>query len=187
VASNESRLPRRGASLEIFTRGQPYHQLLGQPGGELTREQVAEQVVEFMAIMEPTYLQDTSDIGKKTQRFLLVAGFLVAAANGRVEQSEINALATILGPRVSPSEIQAIVGQPVGALREEAINSSKDLVAHMTGVQKLKLIRDMVVISFADGTIDNEELAFLVWFCQNLGIDPQFVQQIITSATQGVD
>ena len=59
--------------------------------------------------------------------------------------------------------------------------------AHMTGVQKLKLIRDMVVISFADGSIDNAELACLVWLCQNLGVDPQFIQQVISSATRGVD
>ena len=88
-------------ALEIFTRGKPYFELIGQPGDGLSAEEVAQEVSELMGIMEPTYLQDSSDTGDKAQHYLLSAGFLVAAANGVIEKSEVNALAEILGPRVS--------------------------------------------------------------------------------------
>lgn len=179
--------PLRMKALEIFTHGRPYWELMSQERGELSRDQVDEKVGELMAIMEPTYLQDTTDVGRKTQRYLLVAGYLVAAANGKVEPTEVQALATIVGPQVSPAEIQAMFNHPVGALREEIARLSKELMAHMTGIQKLKLVRDMVVISIADGSLDKSELACLVWLCQNLGVDPQFIQQILNSALRGVD
>ncbi len=79
-------------ALEIFTRGKPYFELIGQPGDGLSAEEVAQEVSELMGIMEPTYLQDSSDTGDKAQHYLLSAGFLVAAANGVIEKSEVNAL-----------------------------------------------------------------------------------------------
>ena len=179
--------PLRMKALDIFFKGKPYHQLTGQQGGQLTADQVAEQVGELMTIMEPTYLQDTSDVGKKAQRYVLTAGFLVAAANGVVEQSEVNALATILGPQCSPEEIQGIMNAEPPAVKEEVETLSKDLRATMTGMQKLQLIRDMVVISIADGSLDKDELSCLIWLCQNLGVEPQFINQVLQSAKQGVD
>ena len=56
--------PMRLKALEVFTRGQPYHELIGQSGGALTAKQVAAEVGELMSIMEPTYLQDDSDVAR---------------------------------------------------------------------------------------------------------------------------
>ena len=94
--------PMRLKALEIFTRGKPYFELIGQPGDGLSAEEVAQEVSELMGIMEPTYLQDSSDTGDKAQHYLLSAGFLVAAANGVIEKSEVNALAEIPRPACVP-------------------------------------------------------------------------------------
>ena len=59
--------PMRLKALEIFTRGKPYFELIGQPGDGLSAEKVAEEVSELMGIMEPTYLQDSTDTGDKAQ------------------------------------------------------------------------------------------------------------------------
>ncbi len=176
--------PMRLKALEVFTRGQPYRELIGSNGGTLTADEVADQVTELMSIMEPTYLTDTGD---KARAYLLKAGFLVAAANGVIERSEVEALASLAGPAVSPDEIHEVFNQPVELVREQVIELSKDIAHMMTGVQKLQLIRDMVVISYADGSIDQQEMDCLVWLCENVGVDPQFIQQIITTATRGVD
>jgi uncharacterized tellurite resistance protein B-like protein len=57
----------------------------------------------------------------------------------------------------------------------------------MTGVQKLNLIRDLIVISYADGNIDEAEINCLVWLCESLGVDPRFIEQVLSSAGRGVD
>ena len=43
------------------------------------------------------------------------------------------------------------------------------------------------MISYADGSIDQQEMDCLVWLCENVGVNPRFIQQILTSAARGVD
>jgi uncharacterized tellurite resistance protein B-like protein len=57
----------------------------------------------------------------------------------------------------------------------------------MTGVQKLQLVRDLIVISYSDGAIDQAEINCLVWLCEGLGVDPRFIEQVLASARRGVD
>jgi uncharacterized tellurite resistance protein B-like protein len=72
-------------------------------------------------------------------------------------------------------------------VKEMVQGLSKDLSALMTGVQKLQLVRDLIVISYADGAIDENEVNCLVWLCENLGVDPRFIEQVLASARRGVD
>ena len=171
-------------ALEVFTKGQPYRELVGSNGGTLTAEEVAEQVTDLMSIMEPTYL---TDVGDKARAYLLRAKFLVAAANGVFERSEVEALENLVGPAVSLDEIREVFNQPVDVIREQVVELSKDIAYRMTGLQRLQLIRDIVVISYADGSIDQQEIDCLVWLCENVGVNPRFIQQILTSAARGVD
>ena len=179
--------PMRLKALEVFTKGQPYRELIGSNGGTLTADEVADQVTELMSIMEPTYLTDTGDVGDKGRAYLLKAKFLVAAANGVFERSEVEALESLVGPAVSLDEIREVFNQPVDVVREQVVELSKDIAYMMTGLQRLQLIRDIVVISYADGSIDQQEMDCLVWLCENVGVNPRFIQQILTSAARGVD
>ena len=179
--------PMRLKALEVFIQGQTYHQLTGKTGGRLTSDQVENQVSELMKMMEPTYLQDTGDVGTKARRFLLAAGFLVVGANGVIVRSEVDALASVVGAQVSPDEIREMFSRPVPEVKEMVQSLSKDLTALMTGVQKLQLVRDLIVISYADGAIDEAEVNCLVWHCEGLGVDPRFIEQVLASARRGVD
>ena len=179
--------PMRLKALEVFTKGQPYRELIGSNGGTLTADEVADQVTELMSIMEPTHLTDTGDVGDKARAYLLRAKFLVAAANGVFERSEVEALESLVGLAVSLDEIREVFNQPVDVVREQVVELSKDIAYMMTGLQRLQLIRDIVVISYADGSIDQQEIDCLVWLCENVGVNPRFIQQILTSAARGVD
>jgi uncharacterized tellurite resistance protein B-like protein len=179
--------PMRLKALEVFTRGRIYHELIGKPGGALTAEQVESEVSELMKLMEPTYLQDQGDGGAKARRYLLAGGYVVAAANGTIVRSEVNALASIVGAQVPPEEIRQMFSRQPGEVREEVAALSKDLNALLTGVQRLQLLRDMIVVSYADGAVDQAELDTLVWLCEGLNVDPQFIEQVLVAARRGVD
>jgi Zn-dependent protease with chaperone function/uncharacterized tellurite resistance protein B-like protein len=179
--------PMRLKALEVFTQGKPYHELVGVQGGKLEADEVENAVSDLMKLMEPSYLKDSSDAGKKARRYLLAAGYLVVAANGVIEPSEINALASVVGAQVSPDEIREMFNRPVSEVQEEVAALAKDLNALMTGVQKLQLLRDMVVISYADGTVDRQEFDCLSWLCEGLNVDPRFIEQVLIAARQGVD
>jgi uncharacterized tellurite resistance protein B-like protein len=57
----------------------------------------------------------------------------------------------------------------------------------LTGAQKLQLIQNMVVIAYADGSVDEAEIECLVWLCNGIGVDPSFIQQVLNAAARGVD
>ena len=43
------------------------------------------------------------------------------------------------------------------------------------------------MISYADGSVDDDEIECLVWLCNGLGVDPSFIQQVLDAAMRGVD
>ena len=53
-------------ALEIFTRGKPYFELIGQPGDGLSAEEVAQEVSELMGIMEPSRIRVTPETKRST-------------------------------------------------------------------------------------------------------------------------
>jgi len=113
-----------------------------------------------MSIMEPTHLQDDSDVGNKARHYLLASGYLVAAANGVITQSEVNSLASLVGPQVSPDEMRRMFSRPFEEVKAEVESLAKDPSALLTGVQKLQLIRDAVTggISSAKSAILRDEI-----------------------------
>jgi uncharacterized tellurite resistance protein B-like protein len=179
--------PMRLKALEVFVQGQAFHRLAGRDGGRLTSEQVENEVSELMKMMEPSYLLESGDVGAKARRLLLAAGFIVACANGVVVRAEVEALASVVGAQMSPDEIGQMFSRPIPEVRELAQSLMKDLNALLTGVQKLQLVRDLIIISCADGAFDQAEAQCLHWICDGLSVDPRFIEQVLTSARRGVD
>jgi tellurite resistance protein len=148
---------------------------------------VENEVSELMKMMEPSYLLESGDVGAKARRLLLAAGFIVACANGVVVRAEVEALASVVGAQMSPDEIGQMFSRPIPEVRELAQSLMKDLNALLTGVQKLQLVRDLIIISCADGTFDQAEAQCLHWICEGLSVDPRFIEQVLASARRGVD
>ena len=92
----------------------------------------------------------------------------------------------LIGFRRRERLCSATIGK-TGLVRKQVVELSKDIAYMMTGLQRLQLIRDIVVISYADGSIDQQEMDCLIWLCENVGVNPRFIQQILTSAARGVD
>jgi Zn-dependent protease with chaperone function/uncharacterized tellurite resistance protein B-like protein len=179
--------PLRVKALEIFNRSQAYHSLIGKEGGFVSKKELEIQVASLMEIMEPDYLKGDTDIDKKAQHYVLNAGFLVAAANGTVERSELEALAGILGHSVRTEEILGMCEQPLEEVQNKVVELTEEINRLMAPARKLCLIRDMVVISYADGSVDEHEMKCLYWLCDGLEIDTSFVDHVLQSAQRGVD
>jgi uncharacterized tellurite resistance protein B-like protein len=104
-----------------------------------------------------------------------------------VVRAEVEALASVVGAQMSPEEIGQMFRRPIPEVRELAQSLMKDLNALLTGVQKLQLVRDLIIISCADGAFDQAEAQCLHWICDGLSVDPRFIEQVLTSARRGVD
>ena len=72
-------------------------------------------------------------------------------------------------------------------LQAKVVELTEEINRLMAPAHKLGLIRDMVVISYADGSVDEHEMKCLYWLCEGLEIDPSFVDHVLQSAQRGID
>ena len=84
--------PLRLRALELFARSRAYHAAKNREGGELSDEDLDREVQKLAAMMDPVVLHEDLACGAAVKRFLLLAGALVAAADGATDEVELSVL-----------------------------------------------------------------------------------------------
>ncbi len=175
--------PVRVRALWAFSRSTPYLQAMGHghgEGGPMSLDDVEAIVERDLHLMEPTYLQERGETPDLLRRLLYTAGIAVAAAHGGIERSEIEALSKLLGAdqALVPSDVNRTLADLDGrieAAKETPLAARAQLVQHLT------------IIAFADGAVQDEELALMESISQRLGVDPRIVHQTIHGAMHPLD
>lgn len=135
------------------------------PGGvPLSRVEV--EVQELMALMEPGYLLEDSEAAEAMRRLLFAAGVMVAAADGEISDTEREALADLLGHDRVPRQIDP---ERIAAVMEERIEAVRALVPLP---RRAQLIRDLALISRADGAVQPAEKQLICALAGRLAVDP---------------
>jgi hypothetical protein len=157
------------AESEIFTEG-----------GTST-ESLESSVQELMAIMEPSYLLDTSPAGEAMRRVLLAGGILVASAVGGIADEELEALQGFLGKENVPKELNP------EALRGDLDERIEFARKHVPPLQLSKVVRDLSVIAMADGHQHEAELSVIYELAEKLGVPRMVVERSIEATRAGLD
>jgi hypothetical protein len=89
--------PVRVRAIYAFSQSQAYKKAVDRGAGAITDDQLEEMVGKDLQLMEPGYLEEKNEQSDLLRRLLFSAGAVVAAANGVVEGSEVEALGTLLG------------------------------------------------------------------------------------------
>lgn len=172
--------PMRVKALDMFNRSENYFKLQQKlDAAEISEVQLEVEIKKFMATMEPSYLQERTEVSRYMRDFLFTSGFLVAAANGQIDDSELDALAKVLTPEE--------VAQRVNELTETGIDELWKAQGELAGrlnimipvIAKLNLIKDMTIIASADGSIDEQEMQVMYKIACSLQIRPEFVDHVI--------
>lgn len=181
--------PMRIKALDIYVKGQGYKDVVGQESDSApTAEQTDEAVEELLSMMEPSYLYGDTDVNQKARQFMLSAGYLMAAINGVVEDSELEALSQILGEEEDiPAKIAEVRGKSADDIRTTVVTLSKELNHLADQNLKMQMIQDLAIISYADGELDDSEMDCLEWLAEGLTVPPYFVEQVLANARAGVD
>ncbi len=174
--------PLRIKALELFNKSETYAAFNETITGEITEETMEIEIKRIMSLMEPEHLEGDSEQSEKMQRFMFLGGYLIAEADGVVDDSEIQALSSIVAPKVFADGI--ITVKKLG--KEETVDEvqalAKDLDIVLSVMQKLNMLRDLSIISYADGVIDDSEIQVLYNLAGSLYINPDFVDRIISDA-----
>lgn len=180
--------PMRLKALDLFQRSETYLRLQGREAhAELSEEQLEFEIKKVMAPMEPTYLQETTETGALMRDVLFFGGYLVAAANGIVEDAEIETLATLLDLNELEERLGAVKTLAHLELEARFAAITESLNLNLPVVAKLNVARDLALIARADGEIDATELEMLYALTTQLGIRPAFVDRILADvrSTEG--
>jgi uncharacterized tellurite resistance protein B-like protein len=147
-----------------------------------------EEIGGFMSLMEPEYLHDDSALGQDMRSFLVLSAYAVASTDGNVDPAELASMASIIDPQILTRDLsRAAELEEAGKLREEVVALGQKISHHLSLVTKLNLLRDLTVISFADGFVDRSEVMILYGLCEVLGIKSEFIDDVLAAARSGPD
>ena len=145
-----------------------------EPGG-VPRLDLEMQVQELMTLMDPSYLQDTSDVAEAMRRLLFAGGVAVAAASGTVTEKSLKALEQLLGVGSIPSNLKP---DTIRADLPSRIDTVNRIVPPL---RRAQVIRDLCVIACADGRIDEAKLMVIREIARAVSVD----ETVIACSTQG--
>ncbi len=178
--------PMRVIALELFYKSETYRSVFTpDEDPELTESEMEQKIQCFMKLMEPQYLNSNDDISKKIKEFIFLSGLTVASSDGAVSKEELLQLGTLL-PGENHDKLFNQVKNWTFQMKMQALEEQSEKInPHLSAVTSCNIIRDLILVSFADGEFQENEYRCLCEICLLLEIHPSFVDQILNSlATQ---
>ena len=134
------------------------------------------KVQDLMTLMDPSYLQDPSDVAEAMRRLLFAAGVAVAAASQTVSEGSLKALERLLGVGSIPSHVKPDV------IRAD-LPSRIDMVNRIVPpLRRAQVIRDLCVIACADGRLDEAKLTVLREIARAVRVDETVIACVTHSS-----
>ncbi len=155
--------PLRLAAAELFLGSE-----LMVKGGA-SRADLEAKVHELMKVMEPSYLQEKSDVAEAMRRLLFAGGVAIAAASGTIKEKPIEELERLLGPGSLPFELKPDL------IKRDLPSRLKDVKKTVPPLRRAQVIRDLCVIARADGRVDEAEKKLLLEIAREVEVDTALV------------
>ena len=177
--------PLRIKALELFSKSDTYYsvaKIAGKP--QITEAELEQEIAQFMSLMNPSYLDQESESGIKIQEYIFMSGYLISMADGTVDQSEIVALGRIVTPEAFKEYMKITSKLNEDDLKTKIVELSQDLNTFLSPMQKLNILRDLCVISAADGEIHDDEVDVLYNLSYFLNINGEFIDRTISDITE---
>jgi uncharacterized tellurite resistance protein B-like protein len=176
--------PLRIKALELFEKSRTYHTLSDVPGGKISEEKLETQIRNILTLMEPSYLDSSDENGRKIQKFIFLAGYLIMISDGEVKPEEIQSLSRIIDPEIFAESMKAVDGLEEDGVIEKLKELGDDINALFSTIQKLNVLKDLCIISNADGQIDDSEIKNLYGLAGLLGIKESFIDKTINDMNE---
>ncbi len=175
--------PMRLKALDMFHRSETYLKLVGREGhAELSEEQLEFEIKKVMSLMEPSYLSESGELASLMRDFVFSGGYMIAAANGVVEDTELAALGSLLDPKIVAERLESMKGVGFPEMQQTIMGLAEKLNVMLPVVSKLNVIKDLTIVAGADGSIDDAELNVLYGISSSLNIRPEFVDHVLSDA-----
>lgn len=140
-------------------------------GGVVKKADLEAAVMGVMSLMEPSYLDGRTDTAENMRRLLFAAALVVANADGKVGEEEIEVFEKFFGSRAYTDDLdleklEADLDDRIQAVKEQA-----------SVPQAMQVVRDLCLVARAGGHIHKTEEQVLERVADGLGVPREFVCQ----------
>jgi len=131
------------------------------------------RVQTLMALMEPSYLDEKSDVAETARRLLFAGSIAVANADGDIVEDEVAAFEKFFGDHAFSDklDIDAIIGS-----LDERVRDAREELPHP---RRIQVLRDLCVIARADGHVHPDERAVLERLADELEVPCEVVNETL--------
>ncbi|MEO1229794.1 MAG: M48 family metallopeptidase [Myxococcota bacterium] len=146
--------------------------------GGASKETLESEVQRLMALMEPSYLEDKSEVSEMMRRLLFAAAVALMHASKPIVEEEIEAFERLFGPgswspRIDP---EAVAGT-LDSRTEEAVE-------HVPHARRMQVLRDLCLVARADGRVQAEERMVLREVAEKLELGDELVTQSLEASCE---
>lgn len=160
--------PLRVKALQLFYGSQ-------LSGGQMGKADLEAAVMGLMSLMEPSYLGGRTETAENMRRLLFAAALVLANADGRISDEEIEVFEKFFGNRsfkddLDLNKLEADLDDRIAAVKAQA-----------SVPQAMQVVRDLCLVARAEGHIRPVEEAVLNRVAKGLGVPREFVCQSLES------
>ena len=159
--------PLRVKALALFHRSE----LMTQGGSSSEHLEVGVQ--RLLSLMEPSYLEARTDTASAMRRLLFAGAIAVANAEGGISDSEIAIFEKFFGQGEFSQNLD--IDRIVKALPDRIETANQ----HASQAQRMQVMRDICLMSRADGATGGQERRVLNEIADALGISTAFICQTL--------
>jgi Zn-dependent protease with chaperone function/uncharacterized tellurite resistance protein B-like protein len=175
--------PLRVRALVAFARSKAYQSATGSAPIGLDDSELEAIVHGDLAVMDPSYLEDSSGDSEAARRLLYCAGVSVARADGTIDSTEVRALRALLGAKKTEVPDEKTELETIATELEQRLAD----VSQIPFATRVQLVSHLTVIAAADGVVAPAELAEILRISERLGVEPRVVDQTLAGAAAPMD
>ena len=169
--------PLRMKSLLIFWHSDQASEFMpGAPGGRAIHA-CDREISDLLAYMDPIVDRADGDVDPLLLPFLTWGGLYIAAANRQIEQSELDALTTIIGEHHVAEALQE--SHEAADYRERFANALKQRRRPLSALDISRVFTCLISMARADGSIDPMEIDAMHDLARQLGVSNSYVDTLI--------
>ncbi len=154
--------PLRVKALQLFHRS-----VLG--GGSMSKDDLEIEVQSVMSLMEPNYLDGRTDTAESMRRLLFAGSLLVANADGKISEQEIEIFEKFFGKGAFSEDLD------LDALEADLDNRMKQVREAASAPQALQVMRDLCLVARAEGHSADAQRAVLDRIADGLAVSRGFI------------
>jgi tellurite resistance protein len=159
--------PLRVKALQLFDAS-----ALMRPGGH-SRDELELGVEGLLSLMEPSYLEGKTETAEAMRRLLFAAAITVADASSGISTREVEAFEKFFGAASFSNKLH------VEKIKGEVEERCKAVTQLAAVPQRMQIIRDLCVISRADGHATDAERDVICAISKRLGVSALFVDKTL--------